>query len=350
MKLSFIATTILAAMILLRGQSAGAQVFEDAGKYMDYISRANEDLTATYLSYLSAAAHNKSHRKVEKRRQDVINAIYNTKASIQGMPPWKGDKSYRDTTVAFLKIVNIVFNEDYAKIVNMEDIAEQSYDAMEAYLLAQEKADEKLEEARQRHVEMSKKFAAKYNVNIIEGESEIDKKGKIASEVNKHYNDVYLIFFKPYKQDMYLVDAIGKSNLIAVEQSINALDKAAKEGQEKLKTLSGYNNDPALIEACQGAMEFYKSEAQRSSAMSDFFLKKENFEKMKKTFEAKRPKDRTQGDVDQYNKAVNDINTSLKDYNNLNQQLNKERNEMLNNWNKKVSHYFDDYMPVQRKQ
>jgi chemotaxis protein histidine kinase CheA len=349
MKLSFTATTLLLIM-LLRGQSAVAQPFEDAGKYMDYISKANEDLTATYLSYLSAAAHGKSHRKVEKRRQDVINAIYNTRTSIQGMPPWKGDKGYRDTTVAFLKIVNIVFNEDYAKIVNMEDIAEQSYDAMEAYLLAQEKADEKLEEARQRQADMSKKFAAKYNINLIEGESETGKKGKIAGEVNKHYNDVYLIFFKPYKQDMYLVDALGKGNMVAIEQNINSLGKAAKDGQEKLKAMTGYNNDPVLIEACNQAMDFYKSEAERSSALSDFFLKKEKFDKLKKTFDAKRQKDRTQADIDEFNKGVNDINAASKDYNDLNQQLNKERNNMLNNWNKKVSHYFDDYMPVQRKQ
>jgi hypothetical protein len=49
-----------------------------------------------------------------------------------GIAPWKGDRSFRDTTVAYLKLLYIVFNEDYGKIVNMEEIAEQSYDAMEA--------------------------------------------------------------------------------------------------------------------------------------------------------------------------------------------------------------------------
>lgn len=350
MKLSVSVTTFFIAGMLFCGQPARAQAFEDAGKYIDYISQANEDLTATYLSYLSAVAHNKSARKVEKRRQEVVNAIFNTKASIQAMPPWKGDKSYRDTTVVFLKIVNIVFNEDYAKIVNMEEIAEQSYDAMEAYLLAQEKADEKLEEARIRHQEMTRKFAEKYHVNLIESESGIGRKSKIAGEINKHYNDVYLVFFKPYKQDMYLVDALEKGNVIAIEQNINALAKYAKEGLEKLKTLNGYNNDPELINACNEALGFYRSEAQQSKSMTDFFLKKESFEKMKKAFDTKRSKGRTQNDINLYNNGVNDINTALKDYNDLNQQLNKERTAMLNSWNKKVSRYFDDYMPVQKKQ
>jgi len=48
------------------------------------------------------------------------------------MPPWKGDRSYRNSSVAYLKLVYHVFNEDYGKILNLEEIAEQSYDAMEA--------------------------------------------------------------------------------------------------------------------------------------------------------------------------------------------------------------------------
>lgn len=331
-------------------EEAAAQSFGDAGQYIDYISKANEKLSAIYLSYTSAVAHNKSARKQEKRRQDVVNAIIDTRSSIQGMPPWKGDRSYKDTTVVYLKLLGIVFNEDYAKIVNMEEIAEQSYDGMEAYLMAQEKADEKLEAARKRQNEMTKIFAAKYNVHLIEGESETGQKSKIASELNKHYNEVYLIFFKPYRQEMYLLDALEKGNVIAIEQDINSLEKFANEGIEKLKDLKGYNNDPTLISACREAMNFYQDEAKRSKALTDFFLKKENFEKIKKSFESKRNSERTQKEIDQYNNGVNDINAALKDYNNLNQQLNKERTNMLNNWNKKSSRYMDDYMPVQRKQ
>jgi len=350
MKISLTFSWLSMLLILLQGNTVSGQTFEDAGQYISYIGKANEDLSATYLSYLSAVAHNKSARKVEKRRGEVVDAIFNTKASIQGMPPWKGDRSYKDTTVAYLKILNSVFNEDYGKIVNMEEIAEQSYDAMEAYILAQQKAGEKLEEARLRQRETTNRFAAKYNVNLIESESDIGRKSKTAGEVNRHYNEVYLVFFKPYKQEAYFMDALAKKNIIAIEQNINSLKKFATGGLEKLKTFKGYNNDPVLIDACRQALQFYKSETERSSTLSDFFLKQEAFEKMKKAFESKRSSDRSQKDVDQFNSAVNDINAASKDYNTLNQQLNKERESMLNNWNKKVDHYMDDNMPVQKKQ
>lgn len=345
-------TTTFLAFIFLAITPFGkikAQAFEDAGQYMHYISEANEKLSAVYLSYMSSVAHQNA-RKQEKRRQDVVSAIFNTREKIMGMPPWKGDRSYKDTAVAYLKILNTVFNEDYAKIVNMEEIAEQSYDAMEAYLLAEEKAWAKLDDAAERLSKTSKEFAAKNNVTLIDTETEVGRKSKIAGDLNKHYNDVYLIFFKPYKQEMYLIEAIEKGNVIAIEQNNNSLEKFAKEGMEKLKDMKGFNNDPTLVNACREAMNFYMSEASQTKNMSDFFLKRENFEKIKKKFETKRNNDRTQKDIDEYNNAVNDINAALKDFNNLNQKLNKDRTNMLNNWNKNSSRYMDDYMPVQKKQ
>lgn len=327
-----------------------AQTFEHAGQYMDYISNANQALTVKYLTYMSAVSHGKSARKVEKRRTEVVNSINDTKFNIMGLPPWKGDRTLKDTTVAYLKILYTVFNEDYGKIVNMEEIAEQSYDAMEAYMLAQEKAYEKLGQASKRQHEMMKQFAAKNNVNLIESASELDEKSKKASAVLSHCNEVYLVFFKPYKQEGYLIEAMNQKNLVSMEQDINALKKMAEEGMEKLKKIKGYNNDASLIAACRNMLLFYTSEATRSATLTDFFLKEESFAKIKKQFESKPASKRTQQDIDQYNNAVNDMNAASKNFNATNNELNKERTAALNDWNKAYSKYMDEYMPKQQRQ
>jgi hypothetical protein len=327
-----------------------AQVYEHAGQYLDFISQKKEKLTATYLAYQSAVAHGKSARKVEKRRAEVVNAISDTKYEIMGMPPWQKDRSLKDTTVAYLKILNTVFNEDYGKIVNMEEIAEQSYDGMEAYLLAQEKAYEKLDEASQKQYDMQKQFAAKYNINLVEKESEIGTKSKIVHEVMDHCNAVYLVFFKCYKQEAYLMDAIAKKNLVSIEQNLNALDKFAKEGDEKLNNLKGYNNDGSLINVCHKMMDYYRDEVKKGPVISDYFLKEEEFNKIKKQFESKPAGKRTQQDIDQYNKAVNDINDALNKFNSTMNELNKQGNSALNDWNKTYNKYMAEHMPRQQKQ
>ncbi|MEI9943857.1 MAG: hypothetical protein WDN26_06500 [Chitinophagaceae bacterium] len=329
--------------------TASAQAFDNAGAYMDYITKANDELTQKYLFYLSGVSHGKNARKVEKRRLDVVQAINDTRYTVMGMPPYKGDRTLKDTTIVYLKMLNSVFNEDYGKIVNMEDIAEQSYDLMEAYMLAKEKANEKLDEASKRQYEMQLKFAAKNNITIVNNQTELESKMKTAATVMEHYNKVYLIFFKCYKQEAYLIEAGNKQNIISVEQNINSLQKFADEGLEKLKDMKGYNNDATLIAACKNLLIFYKSEAEKSGAASDYFLKEENFAKFKKQFESKPSSKRTQQDVDQFNNAVNEINAAGNNYNKANAGMNKERTALTNDWERAVKRYMDDYMPKQQK-
>ncbi len=325
-----------------------AQPFQNAGEYIGYIGKTNDAMSEKYISYMSGVSHGKSARKVEKRRQEVLNAIYDARANVQGLAPFQGDRSLKDSTVAYYKILVNVFNEDYGKIVNMEEIAEQSYDAMEAYLLAQKKAHEKLEQAATAWFETQKKFAANHNVNLIEDKSILAEKMKIADAVMSHYHEVYLIFFKSYKQEAYLLDAANRKDIVSIEQNINALKKFSEDGIEKLKSLKGYNNDPSLIMACRNILYFYKDEAAKGATITDFLLKEENFGKIKKSFDAKSSAKRTQQDVDQFNKAVNDINGAVKNYNDQNEEFNKRRGQELDGWNNAVKDFLDMYMPERK--
>lgn len=322
--------------------------YDNAGTYIEHINKANQALTEKYLFYLSAASHGKGARKVEKRRLEVVEMINNTRYDIQAMPPFKGDRTLRDTAVAYLKILNSVFNEDYGKIVDMEEIAEQSYDAMEAYMLAEQKATEKLREAAERQNSVQRQFAAKYEVTLIKDESATESKMKIASDVLKHYNEVYLAFFKAYKQEAYLLEAVNKKNINSIEQNINSLQNFSDQGLEKLKGLKGYNNDGSLIVACRNMLNFYKEEVRRASAMTDFYLKEENFIKIKKQFDAMGSK-RTQKDIDLYNKGVKELNAATDEFNLVNNKLNKDRDHALDDWNKTVKHFMDNYMPSSQR-
>ena len=339
----------LFSLALLAGNRSKAQAFENAAEYIEYIGKANQALTEKYLFYLSGMSHGKSARKVEKRRLEVLQAVSVTRSTIMGMPPFKGDRMLKDTTVAYLKILNNVFNEDYGKIVNMEEIAEQSYDLMEAYMLAQQKASEKLQEASARQNEVVKRFAAKHNVTLIDNESTIESKMKIASSVMDHYDEVYLIFFRSYKQEAYLMDALNQKNVNAIEQNMNSLLTFSEQGLEKLKEVKGYSNDASLIIACRNLLNFYKDEAKKGSALTDFFLKQENFLKLKKQFDSKPASKRTQQDVDQFNKAVNEINAASDAYNSRNNDLNKQRTVNLNGWNNAVKKFMDTYIPIQQR-
>ncbi len=121
MKKLFVTTVVITCTFF--ACNVMAQNLENAVEYMQYISVQQDNITKKFLSYNSAVSHGKRARKVEKLREKMLDEVQESRMNISGMPKFKGDAGYRDTSANFLKFYYNVLNDDYAKIVNMEDIA-----------------------------------------------------------------------------------------------------------------------------------------------------------------------------------------------------------------------------------
>lgn len=340
-----------AAFLLCLQFSVSAQQAKDPVTYMNQINILHRDISEDFLSYTSAVAHGKSARKVENRRKEIVASVKEAQKKIGAMPPYEGDKTLKDSSLSYLKVTYAILTSDYDKILNMEDIAEQSYDAMEAYLLAQDLADKKQEEAGDRLIKTSEKFAANHNIKMADDQKdELEQKSLIASIVSQDYRKVYLTFFKSYKQEFYLLDALNTKNLNGIEQNRNTLLAYSKEGMKKLDTMKVYKNDRSVITACRQLLDFYQTESEsKITVMANYFIKEENFNKIKKAFDAKSQSSRTQADVDQYNTAVNEMNKASADYNTVNNQLNATRSKLITNYNNAASAFLDKHTPHYKK-
>ena len=323
--------------------TAQAQDFDNPSTYMSYLGQQQESISKKFMSYASASAHGKKAKKVDNLRTKLLDEVQDARMNISGMPSFKGDKSYRDTTVNFMKLYYNVLNDDYSKIVNMEDIAEQSYDEMEAYLLLKEAVDKKLEEGNNKMKTAQQKFAAEHNITLTNNSSDLDNMVNEVADLNKYYNDVYLVFFKPYVQEKYLMEATGKANITAIEQDKNSMQKYAQEGLTKLATMKGYKGDNSVLAECKNILNFYNKEADMMSVVTDYLLKTERFKTIQKEFEKK--SDASKQEVSDYNKAVDDVNKATKLYNNNNKNLNDMRSDAFNSWNKSVNSFFNDHTP-----
>lgn len=335
----------LILMLACFGVMGTAQA-QNAGEYMNVFSTEYSKIQQDMWDYTSSVSHGKSARKVEKRRMELIQTSNTALNKAKSQKGFNGSTQYKDSVVEYLKIVNLVLKEDYAKIVDMEEIAENSYDLMEAYMTAREMASDKLVEASKMVGREQKRFAEANNVTLIESESALDDKMEVAGKVYDHYNEVYLIFFKSYKQEAYLIDAISKNDINAIEQNREALKTTAEEGLKKLEKVALYNNDRSLVIATMDLLKFYITEAEKETPkIADFILKSENFNQIKAAFEKKSEKSRTQADVDGYNKAVNEMNAAVNVYNATNESLNKSRSKNIDNWNKTAQAFTDKHVP-----
>jgi exonuclease VII small subunit len=344
----FVANLLLLSFLTLSVNNF-AQKTDSPVDYMNAISNAQVEMNQKYMAYSSAVAHGRRAKKVEKMRQQTLESITNARYKTIALPIYKGDNSLRQAGIDYIQFCYNVFSEDYGKIVNMEEIAEQSFDQMQAYILLQEKTGEKLKEASAKMSAAEKAFATKYNINLIEGKKdELGEKMEIAGKLTHYTNQVYLVFFKCNWEYNQIIEALNKKKLNDVEQARNAVIKYAQEGMGALNdSLRSFQNDPALAVACKQSIQYYKKAAETDiPKLLDHCLKQENFDKLKKTMEAKSNK--TQDDINAYNKAVKEINTSVQVFNQTNANLNNGSNQVGQNWQNAEKSFADIHMPYYR--
>jgi hypothetical protein len=341
-RIIFLAWTIFGVAL-----SVSAQTVESPVDHMRYLSEREAELQKNYLSYMSEVAHGQRARKMEKRRQELIVSIQQAIRDAGKLRPYKGDASLRTAFTGYWNILLLVFKEDYHKIVDMEEVAEQSYDLMEALMLAQEKVDEKLSSAYDKIPEAYNAFASKHDVTLTDGEeTKVAKKLNKVSQVNVYSNNLFLIYFKSAVQENNLASAMNAKDISAVEQSKNALTTYAQEGLSRLDTIKAFDGDVSLINACRRALQFHKAEGEtRIPPMADYLIKADEFTKIKKSFDAIPASKRTQADVDKFNLAVNEVNKGAQTFNKLSEQLFKDRIKIVESWNASRKEFMDKHMP-----
>lgn len=303
--------------------------------YMNVIGEHYALIKNDTWNYMTTVAHNNGSNDVEKKRLELLNTISNTKKTVAALPAFEGDNSYKESVVNYLAINYDVLNNDYARLVDMEKIAEQSYDLMETYLLAQSMASKRLKLAATNLQSSQQDFANKFDIKLQDDGEEIALKLEEIDKMYKYYNTIYLIFFKAYKQEAYLVDAYSKADISAMEQNKNQLLDYSKAGLSELSNMPAYKGDQTLRDKAIKTLLFYQEEAEKHAPKQiDFYLKKERFENVKKALDAKPKETRSKEDVDKYNNSLTDYNTSLATFNEINNLLNGQRSDIYNSWSK----------------
>ncbi|MFT6199924.1 MAG: hypothetical protein ACJAQ2_001703 [Vicingaceae bacterium] len=324
--------------------TATAQESDNAADYMSEVTRKAFELDDETWSYLKAVTRGKRASKVEDKRSVLVKAIKTAELSTARSKDYKGSSQFRDAIVNYLSLRYTVLKEDYDEILDMEEIAEQSYDGMEAYLLAKEKAGVKLDSAFQIMSKAQKNFAKQYDITLTDSRDKMTVQIRSAAETLNYYNDVYLIFFKSYKQEAYVLDAIERSDVGAIEQNNNTLKSFSEKGLTELKSMKSYKGDATLVAEAKKMIAFYQLESENEfSSISDFFLKKDKFEKMNKKMEDLSKKERTQDIISKFNTVVNEYNLASESFNSANQDAYNKRVKALNAWNKKVDYFISNH-------
>jgi len=342
MKLNLV---LLSLTFILTISSVKAQSFKTALDYLNFVGEEQTEVTKSMWKYTKAVAHSKRDSKINKRREQLLKQVAESKKNITKAKGFDGD-DFKNEVLKLININESMLKQDYAEIIDMKAVAEQSYDLMEAYIIAQEMADVKMAESQAEYEKNFLAFAAKHNINIIENESDLSKKMAKSNEVFSYSNKLYLIFFKVYINEIYLNEAIEKKDVSGIQQNANALNSAAKEGLEILKTYEAFGTDKSVILATKKVFDYQIAMTTKDiPKIIEFYVVNEDFEAITKSLENTPEKKRTKEQIDAYNKKVKEINTAVNTYNSTNQSLNNKRQKTYLDYNTAKDKFLDRHVP-----
>ncbi|HQF47843.1 MAG TPA: hypothetical protein PLO52_02775 [Flavobacterium alvei] len=341
-------TFLTAFVFFLIATLSNAQEFKTPVDYLNYIGKETDIISKSTWKYTTTVAHTKNARRIDANRKSLIKSIQNATKKIEALKDgYKGDVEYRDQLLAYLSISEKQINQEYEKIIDMQEVAEQSYDEMEAYIMTRDLVNKKINEEIEKLNANQKIFANKYNIQIGEDTSELGKKMKLSNEVFENQTQLYLIFFKVNYTESVLSKAIESNDISAIQQNSNALEQYSNEGMEKLKTFKPFKNDMSLVLATKKVLEFTKKEAlELAPTTVSFMMLNQKFQESKKVMDNKSASSRTKEEVDNFNKLVNEVNNEVGNYNKTINKFNVDRSNAINNWNITSDNFIAKYVPI----
>jgi len=341
-------TNLSAILFFLLVTLSNAQDLQTPIDYLNYIGKETEIISRTTWKYMTTVAHTKNARRIDTTRKSLVKSIQNASKKIELLKDgYKGDVDYKNQLLAYLSISEKQINEEYDKIINLQEVAEQSYDYMEAYIMTRDLVNAKINEEVDKLNANQKIFANKYHIQIGEDTSELGKKMKISNDVFADHTQLYLIFFKVNFTESALLKAIENNDISIIQQNTNALEQYSNEGMEKLKTIKPYKNDMSLVLATKKVLEFTKKEAlELSSTVTTFIMLNQKFKESKTIMDNKSANNRSKEEIDNFNKLVNELNKEVGNYNKTINKYNIERTNTINNWNVTGENFIARYVPI----
>ncbi|WP_370031080.1 hypothetical protein [Flavobacterium sp. 28YEA47A] len=326
---------------------AKSQGFKTPIDYLNFIGKGSAVISRNTWNYTKAVAHSKSARKIDASRKTLLKSIQNASKKIGGLKNgYRGDTEYRDQFLSYLSISEKYINDEYEKIIDMQEVAEESYDFMEAYIMARDLVNEKINDEVEKLNTNQKLFGKKYNIQITDNNSDLSKKMRASNAVFKYHTEIFLIFFKANVTDINLMKSIEQKDLNAIQQQASSLELYANEGLEKLKTTAPFNKDASLITATKKALEFYKKEAiELTPKVISFLMLNQQLEDTKEALEKKPEKHRTKQEIDNLNNLVKSVNNEISEYNKLNSLFYQNKVAVNMEWEQTGEQFISKHVP-----
>lgn len=299
---------LILLVVLLPKWSLGQVAYnlKNPADYNNYIMKEIADAVRTNHDYIVITVHSDDYEEMERRRQAVIQQIEKSRDSVMAMPSFEGDTQLRDAAVVALKEYETAFRLDYKEIIGLKKKSKDSYEQMEEYFKAEDRAEEKINQSTLKLKRAQKAYASRYNMSIAPSRSEdlLEEKMERIKAVNTYWRKIFILYFKVSKQYDYMWDALQNQKAGPLDHQRTLVMDVIQEVLPELEKLEDFRGDHEFKEQTIAIIQYYQSVAQGPFENIVHLLQKKSME---------------QADID----AINNIIT----------KCNADHERLAYNWN-----------------
>lgn len=216
------------------------------------------------FEYISLTIHSEDYDQLEKKRKEVVDGIAAAKTHVREMPPLEGDSKLRDEAVDVLNEYKTAFELDFKSILTLKRKSKDSYEAMEAYFTAQDKAEEKVNKATRQLRKAQQVYAEKHNMRVVDSKSDdvLEMKMNKIIEVNDYWRSIFLNYFKVSKQYDKLWDALSEQKATPLNHQRNLTLKVIDQVLPELNRKPDFHGDSEFRSQTINIIEYYRQVAE----------------------------------------------------------------------------------------
>ncbi|MFL5729593.1 MAG: hypothetical protein ACJ75J_08930 [Cytophagaceae bacterium] len=288
--------------------SAQKYSFDNPADYNNHVVEEQNAVMRKSIDYTVQTVHSEDENKNNAMRLEVIKQIDQSIGELKNTAPYKNDAKLRDESIDVLTLYKEAFTTEFQEVNSLKKKSQDSFEAMDKYFKAQDKAENKLSNASKKFAKAQMDFATKYKLTMEKGsmQDELD----VITKVNQYSRALFLEQFKVSKVNAGFLDALNAQKGGVMGDKRKELQTVTASSLANVKALSPYNGDKVYKAATQKLVEYYKSHADKE------YLEMENIMKMAKP---------TNKDVERFNSLVTQMNEEttklVQDFNKANKEF-----------------------------
>lgn len=196
--------------------------------------------------FITTIVHTEKSDEVDRYRKEIIIQIDSSLAILQRLSPFKSDDKLRKETIEILKREREVYNMDFKEVVQLKKNSSETFDAMEKFFTAEDKAEAKVNQMLSDLRTAQERFAQKNHLTVQE-----DKKMKAQIEkiarLNLYSEKIFLIYFRAFRDFNLMAEAINSKKAEAIEKARLQLMVSSSEGLAQLRSQGPFESDSTYI-------------------------------------------------------------------------------------------------------